>query len=215
MIRRPPRSTLFPYTTLFRSSRRSGCSAPCSPGGSAQNWAPPCCRARKERMTSEMACSLFPLLRSHDQPANAGFVRCRQHVERFCHEISGLLFQELGKAGGAIKRLFLLTSHMDQEDRILAWLQLRHVEPRNVLARRKNYGHDLSHLTASQRCSDTHLSDMPVRVMLARRRRAWALLAFSLKCELLHRFNRTAKHQTGCGQPVEDRLVPPRLRAPL
>src|SRR2546427_5512568 len=24
MIRRPPRSTLFPYTTLFRSSRRSG-----------------------------------------------------------------------------------------------------------------------------------------------------------------------------------------------
>src|SRR3712207_8610867 len=24
MIRRPPRSTLFPYTTLFRSSRRAG-----------------------------------------------------------------------------------------------------------------------------------------------------------------------------------------------
>src|SRR3712207_7609930 len=25
MIRRPPRSTLFPYTTLFRSTRRSTC----------------------------------------------------------------------------------------------------------------------------------------------------------------------------------------------
>src|SRR2546430_10002542 len=25
MIRRPPRSTLFPYTTLFRSARASGC----------------------------------------------------------------------------------------------------------------------------------------------------------------------------------------------
>src|SRR5258708_22628262 len=25
MIRRPPRSTLFPYTTLFRSPRRCGC----------------------------------------------------------------------------------------------------------------------------------------------------------------------------------------------
>src|SRR5439155_13354201 len=25
MIRRPPRSTLFPYTTLFRSSCRNGC----------------------------------------------------------------------------------------------------------------------------------------------------------------------------------------------
>src|SRR2546430_12539134 len=29
MIRRPPRSTLFPYTTLFRSSSRSG--AACGP----------------------------------------------------------------------------------------------------------------------------------------------------------------------------------------
>src|SRR2546430_14055385 len=28
MIRRPPRSTLFPYTTLFRSTRR-GCPAQC------------------------------------------------------------------------------------------------------------------------------------------------------------------------------------------
>src|SRR3712207_9007506 len=28
MIRRPPRSTLFPYTTLFRSSRQSGRSRP-------------------------------------------------------------------------------------------------------------------------------------------------------------------------------------------
>src|SRR5437867_9133968 len=32
MIRRPPRSTLFPYTTLFRScSRRACCSPPGSP----------------------------------------------------------------------------------------------------------------------------------------------------------------------------------------
>src|SRR3712207_7935710 len=32
MIRRPPRSTLFPYTTLFRSSRSSPCCTPsCSP----------------------------------------------------------------------------------------------------------------------------------------------------------------------------------------
>src|SRR2546430_17564365 len=28
MIRRPPRSTLFPYTTLFRSSWRAGATAP-------------------------------------------------------------------------------------------------------------------------------------------------------------------------------------------
>src|SRR2546430_12440192 len=30
MIRRPPRSTLFPYTTLFRSLSRSGCCC-CAP----------------------------------------------------------------------------------------------------------------------------------------------------------------------------------------
>src|SRR3712207_7810411 len=29
MIRRPPRSTLFPYTTLFRSPTRGGCDAGC------------------------------------------------------------------------------------------------------------------------------------------------------------------------------------------
>src|SRR3712207_7205672 len=29
MIRRPPRSTLFPYTTLFRSGYIGKCSAPC------------------------------------------------------------------------------------------------------------------------------------------------------------------------------------------
>src|ERR1017187_9575778 len=38
MIRRPPRSTLFPYTTLFRSCRRAACSpcntpSPCRQGG--------------------------------------------------------------------------------------------------------------------------------------------------------------------------------------
>src|SRR2546428_7448920 len=37
MIRRPPRSTLFPYTTLFRSARRGGQGAPAGarpvPGG--------------------------------------------------------------------------------------------------------------------------------------------------------------------------------------
>ena len=33
MIRRPPRSTLFPYTTLFRSGRTSGGRHPVSPWG--------------------------------------------------------------------------------------------------------------------------------------------------------------------------------------
>src|SRR5690349_22769003 len=35
MIRRPPRSTLFPYTTLFRSRRARGALQPAEPRGGA------------------------------------------------------------------------------------------------------------------------------------------------------------------------------------
>src|SRR2546426_8808524 len=41
MIRRPPRSTLFPYTTLFRSSRSSRC---CGSRVSTEHPSPPPCR---------------------------------------------------------------------------------------------------------------------------------------------------------------------------
>src|SRR5262245_63006975 len=55
MIRRPPRSTLFPYTTLFRSRRSSGHWA----GARSTRRLPPrfprwpCCR-RSEEHTSEL-----------------------------------------------------------------------------------------------------------------------------------------------------------------
>src|SRR6266536_5641014 len=47
MIRRPPRSTLFPYTTLFRSTSPTPCRAP---------WPVPsaCTRRRSEEHTSEL-----------------------------------------------------------------------------------------------------------------------------------------------------------------
>src|SRR6266508_5694621 len=47
MIRRPPRSTLFPYTTLFRS-RPCPCSRPTSPFAAAVT------RSRSEEHTSEL-----------------------------------------------------------------------------------------------------------------------------------------------------------------
>src|SRR2546430_10216323 len=58
MIRRPPRSTLFPYTTLFRSSPPP----PCAPGSAprprpAYSRRPPPCRTssrRSEEHTSEL-----------------------------------------------------------------------------------------------------------------------------------------------------------------
>src|SRR5690349_23238257 len=67
MIRRPPRSTLFPYTTLFRSAgararKRSRCrrSSPSSiptpglRGGWWTRWRGPCRRSRSEEHTSEL-----------------------------------------------------------------------------------------------------------------------------------------------------------------
>src|SRR5256885_2709510 len=49
MIRRPPRSTLFPYTTLFRSRRRS---PPTIPGPSPSREAPP----TSSRITATSSC---------------------------------------------------------------------------------------------------------------------------------------------------------------
>src|SRR5260370_13073574 len=56
MIRRPPRSTLFPYTTLFRSSRPRARTSP----QSARSPAPPHRRARRrsEEHTSELQSHL-------------------------------------------------------------------------------------------------------------------------------------------------------------
>src|SRR2546426_2616870 len=59
MIRRPPRSTLFPYTTLFRSSGDAPCSAAKSPSAAITSPSPPArppaaCDPRSEEHTSEL-----------------------------------------------------------------------------------------------------------------------------------------------------------------
>src|SRR5438552_5538626 len=53
MIRRPPRSTLFPYTTLFRSRRRNPSMSAISP---SMNWLRGGCitKGRSEEHTSEL-----------------------------------------------------------------------------------------------------------------------------------------------------------------
>src|SRR5215475_15783193 len=48
MIRRPPRSTLFPYTTLFRSCEPRRCTPSCASRGRTGR------RARSEEHTSEL-----------------------------------------------------------------------------------------------------------------------------------------------------------------
>src|SRR6202021_3402976 len=51
MIRRPPRSTLFPYTTLFRSGPDAGVGRPRGPAGHGDLRGP---RHRSEEHTSEL-----------------------------------------------------------------------------------------------------------------------------------------------------------------
>src|SRR6266496_1535766 len=55
MIRRPPRSTLFPYTTLFRSRSGTTSSSACWPATRATWWSRyPCQPRRSEEHTSEL-----------------------------------------------------------------------------------------------------------------------------------------------------------------
>src|SRR2546429_3850030 len=59
MIRRPPRSTLFPYTTLFRS-RISTCPSGCSPALLPRGWPG---SPRSEEHTSELQSRLHLVCR--------------------------------------------------------------------------------------------------------------------------------------------------------
>src|SRR3712207_7348149 len=74
MIRRPPRSTLFPYTTLFRSRHNPGMSSSQPPGapsapppGEQSNEqppvAPPGAAPRSEEHTSELQSRQYPVCR--------------------------------------------------------------------------------------------------------------------------------------------------------
>src|SRR2546429_3540879 len=59
MIRRPPRSTLFPYTTLFRSAKED-CFCPLFSGRAGENL---CLDARSEEHTSELQSRLHLVCR--------------------------------------------------------------------------------------------------------------------------------------------------------
>src|SRR2546428_8842539 len=70
MIRRPPRSTLFPYTTLFRSLGGGGSAALARPLASASVAAPP---SREGGAATEADRKSTRLNSSHDQISYAVF----------------------------------------------------------------------------------------------------------------------------------------------
>src|SRR4051812_49484749 len=58
MIRRPPRSTLFPYTTLFRSRLSSRCRASCRAGcASGRDLPARWCSSRRDRKSTRLNSS--------------------------------------------------------------------------------------------------------------------------------------------------------------
>src|SRR5256884_6002742 len=71
MIRRPPRSTLFPYTTLFRSRRRTSCCSelciptgpPMVPEAVTRRGLRPGTATRSEEHTSELQSRLHLVCR--------------------------------------------------------------------------------------------------------------------------------------------------------
>src|SRR5438552_5844337 len=99
MIRRPPRSTLFPYTTLFRSWRCRPATSRSSPASSARSRSPP----RSEEHTSELQspdhlvcrlllekkknCQVLTLFHDIEQPAqnyprvSKMFLPCSRYME--------------------------------------------------------------------------------------------------------------------------------------
>src|SRR5258708_11423934 len=78
MIRRPPRSTLFPYTTLFRSSR--GCFPHRAPvvgpalGAVVEGWAPPGARRCDRGRRSDRGA------RSHRRAPGGAQPRSEEHT---------------------------------------------------------------------------------------------------------------------------------------
>src|SRR5574341_2125834 len=80
MIRRPPRSTLFPYTTLFRSSGINPAvtsdwyvtiGAPCGPADMIHRPSPLAFAPILAALTFVGALGITPVLVSHDRPPGA------------------------------------------------------------------------------------------------------------------------------------------------
>src|SRR2546430_12320995 len=90
MIRRPPRSTLFPYTTLFRSpGRERHCAGP----GSGARWD----AARSEEHTSELqsqsnlVCRLL-LEKTKARRSDCALLPCREALKALSRTSSRVTF---------------------------------------------------------------------------------------------------------------------------
>src|SRR3712207_8530481 len=80
MIRRPPRSTLFPYTTLFRSTARTRRpSPPPAPGGRHDEAHGGRVSQRLQRTLAQRRCT-GGVCRSVDAPTRRAGIRSEEHT---------------------------------------------------------------------------------------------------------------------------------------
>src|SRR3712207_7332266 len=87
MIRRPPRSTLFPYTTLFRSTRYSTTrglpGTSCGIVTTARSWETRLIRSRSEEHTSELQSRQYlvcRLLLEKKKKADTSALQSREYL---------------------------------------------------------------------------------------------------------------------------------------
>src|SRR2546428_4957587 len=101
MIRRPPRSTLFPYTTLFRSVRK--CVRVGTPGFAAAEFRIANRAAKPDRKSTRLNSS-------HDQISYAVFCLKKTAREDRClgrfHRREDPAIRRAGGAGGHVRRGF-------------------------------------------------------------------------------------------------------------
>src|SRR5438874_5245379 len=91
MIRPPPRSTLFPYTTLFRSLRSRRCrrppTSPCKPAVSSTRTRPAAWRGRDRKSTRlnsshvEISYAVFCLKKKNQISSTLKVPEGRQYVQ--------------------------------------------------------------------------------------------------------------------------------------
>src|SRR2546423_2203854 len=85
MIRRPPRSTLFPYTTLFRSKNEIVVNAACVRVDSIENRVEKCAAEIHRRSMREMASVNFSGTRSEEHTSelqSLAYLVCRLLLEK-------------------------------------------------------------------------------------------------------------------------------------
>src|SRR5256885_9902738 len=125
MIRRPPRSTLFPYTTLFRSSPAGSPAASADSGSCWREEARPTVRlVGDDRLRRRAACPSHP----RSAAGTRGVGRSEEHTSELqspCNLVCRLLLEKKNK-----QTSHLVTSRSTISLRIIRGTPLRHLSNR-------------------------------------------------------------------------------------